>query len=102
MENKKIDGIMLQTLKNQGIFANPLTLRFGMETIILSYEPGSDFAVALEELIRNSAGVQVVKSGVEAKAVLGEIQDLFVDDKGWDSEEQMLEELAKFRQERIA
>lgn len=73
-----------------------------METIILSYEPGSDFAVALEELIRNSAGVQVVKSGVEAKAVLGEIQDLFVDDKGWDSEEQMLEELAKFRQERIA
>ena len=30
-----------------------------METITLSYEPGSDFAVALEELIRNSEGVRV-------------------------------------------
>ena len=50
---------MLQSLENQVIFANPMTLRFGMETITLSYEPGSDFAVALEELIRNSEGVRV-------------------------------------------
>ena len=52
---------MLQSFKNQAIFANSMTLRFSMETITLSYEPGSDFAVALEELIRNSEGVQVVK-----------------------------------------
>ena len=50
---------MLQILKNQAIFANPIPLRFSMETITLSYEPGSDFAVALEELIRNSEGVRV-------------------------------------------
>ena len=50
---------MLQSQKNQAIFANPIPLRFGMETITLSYEPGSDFAVALEELIRNSEGVRV-------------------------------------------
>ena len=51
---------MLQSLENQAIFANPIPLRFSMETITLSYEPGSDFAVALEELIRNSEGVRVV------------------------------------------
>ena len=32
-----------------------------METITLSFEPGSDFAVALENLIRNSEGVRVVR-----------------------------------------
>lgn len=53
---------MLQSLKNQAIFANPMTLRFSMETITLSYEPGSDFAVALEKLIRNSEGVRVERS----------------------------------------
>lgn len=54
---------MLQSLENQTIFANPMTLRFSMETITLSYEPGSDFAVALEELIRNSEGVRVERHG---------------------------------------
>lgn len=54
---------MLLILKNQAIFANPMTLSFSMETITLSYEPGSDFAVALEELIRNSEGVQVERHG---------------------------------------
>lgn len=52
---------MLQSMKKQVIFANPMTLIPNMETITLSYEPGSDFAVALEELIRNSEGVRVVK-----------------------------------------
>ena len=32
-----------------------------METITLSFEPGSDFAIALEKLIRDSKGVRVVK-----------------------------------------
>ena len=56
---------MLQSLRKQVIFANPMALRFGMETITLSYEPGSDFAVALEELIRNSEGVSVVSKCVD-------------------------------------
>ena len=54
---------MLPILKNQTIFANAIPLRFSMETITLSYEPGSDFAVALEELIRNSEGVRVERHG---------------------------------------
>ena len=52
---------MLQGLKNQVIFAYPLKMKPTMETITLSYEPDSDFAVALDELIRNSEGVRVVK-----------------------------------------
>ena len=88
------------------MFENLLTfanqIRIGMETITLSFDPNSDFAAALDELIRNSEGVRVVKSSADAKAVLGKIQDLFVDGKGWDSEEEMLEDLARFRQERGA
>ena len=36
------------------------------------------------------------------KAVLGKIQDMFAEDKGWASEEEMLEDLAGFRRERVA
>ena len=52
---------MMQHSENLVTFAHPMTMQFGMETITLSYEPGSDFAKALEELIRNSEGVRVVK-----------------------------------------
>lgn len=47
--------------ENITTFANPMIMRLGMETITLSYEPGSDFARALDELIRNSEGVRVVR-----------------------------------------
>ena len=46
-------------MKNLLIFANQIG--FGMETITLGYEPESEFAAALEELIRNSNGVRVLK-----------------------------------------
>lgn len=81
-------------------FANQI--KIGMETITLSFDPNSEFAAALDELIRNSEDVRVEKRSVDTKAVMRKIQDLFVDDKGWDSEEEMLEDLARFRQERIA
>ena len=48
-------------MKNLLIFANQMG--FGMETITLGFEPESDFATALEELIRNSKGVRVLKKG---------------------------------------
>lgn len=67
---------MLQILKNQTIFANPMTLRLGMETITLSYEPDSDFAVALEELIRNSEGVRVVKRRKRKKSAADLIKEI--------------------------
>lgn len=39
---------------------------------------------------------------VSAKAVLAEIQGVFAENKGWTSEEEMLQDLAGFRRERIA
>lgn len=37
----------------------------------------------------------------ESKALLGEIQSLFADDKGWDSEDAMLKDMAEFRRGRL-
>lgn len=59
---------MRRSIENFINFANPMTLRLGMETITLSYESGSDFAKALDELIRNSEGVRVVKKRCSDKA----------------------------------
>ena len=36
-----------------------------------------------------------------AKAIFGKIQDMFAEDKGWTSEDKMLEDLAGFRRERV-
>lgn len=36
----------------------------------------------------------------ESKKTLAEIQKMFAEDKGWDSEESMIEEMAAFRRER--
>lgn len=56
---------MTRNLEKLVTFASPTMMKFNMETITLSYEPGSDFAKALDELIRNSEGVNVVKKIVE-------------------------------------
>ena len=37
----------------------------------------------------------------ESKNTLAEIQKMFVEDKGWDSEESMIEDMAAFRRERM-
>ena len=60
--------MMMQHSENLVTFAHPMTMQFGMEMITLSYEPGSNFAKALEELIRNSEGVYVVKRRASKKA----------------------------------
>ncbi len=41
------------------------------------------------------------KKAKESKAALKEIQSMFTDDKGWSSEEEMLEDMAAFRRERV-
>jgi len=42
------------------------------------------------------------EKGISAKAVLGKIQDMFAEDKGWATEDEMLKDLAGFRRERVA
>ena len=37
----------------------------------------------------------------ESKKILEEIQQMFSDDKGWNSEDEMLAEMAEFRKERM-
>ena len=59
---------MTQEKEKLVTFACPMTISIGMETITLSYEPGSDFAKKLDELIRNSEGVRVVRRKAPKKA----------------------------------
>ena len=42
------------------------------------------------------------EKNVSAKAILGKIQCMFAEDKGWASEDEMLRDLAGFRRERVA
>ena len=42
------------------------------------------------------------EKSASAKAVLGKIQGMFAEDKGWASEDEMLKDLAGFRRERVA
>lgn len=51
----------------------------------------------IEFLSTNKKKKQLEKN----EALLNQIQDMFKDDKGWDSEESMLKELAAFRKERL-
>ncbi len=41
------------------------------------------------------------KKAKESKTALKEIQSMFIDDKGWSSEEEMLKDMAAFRREKI-
>jgi hypothetical protein len=41
------------------------------------------------------------KNAEKSKALLSEIQEIFTDDKGWNTEESMLEDMASFRRERM-
>ena len=59
--------MMTQHREKLVTFARPMTISISMETITLSYEPGSDFAKKLDELIRNSEGVRVMKNKKQAQ-----------------------------------
>ena len=41
------------------------------------------------------------KRAEKSRDMLSEIQNIFEDDKGWDSEQDMLDEMAAFRKERM-
>ena len=42
------------------------------------------------------------EKSASAKDVLGKIHNMFAEDKGWTSEDEMLKDLAGFRRERVA
>ncbi len=41
------------------------------------------------------------KRAQESKALMAEIQGIFAEDKAWESEEEMIEDMAAFRRERM-
>lgn len=41
------------------------------------------------------------KRASESREIMEKIQNIFAGDKGWDSEEQMIQDMAAFRKERI-
>ncbi len=90
---------MMFETENIATFAQPMIMRIGMETITLSYEPDSDFAKALDELIRNSEGVRVVKRK-RRKESAKDLLERFVNsrpDAPSLSEEEIMEEVKAVR-----
>lgn len=59
-----------------------------------------DYNVAIS-FIQYLSETRKKKKADENKNILKEIQGMFSDDPGWDSEESMIAEMAAFRRERI-
>lgn len=59
-----------------------------------------DYNVAIS-FIQYLSETRKKKKADENKNILKEIQEMFSDDPGWDSEESMIAEMAAFRRERI-
>ncbi len=57
-----------------------------------------DEAIKFIEFLSNSRKTERAQKSV---ATLKEIQGMFSDDQGWDSEESMIEDMAEFRRERM-
>ena len=62
-------------------------------------EEGYD--VTAVELVKYNLGILKKKNVEENKAILKEIQNIFSDDSGWDSEESMIADMAAFRKDRM-
>ncbi len=59
-----------------------------------------DYRTAIS-FIEYLASSRKKKRTEESKNTLTEIQKMFADNKGWDSEESMIEDMAAFRRERM-
>ncbi len=91
---------MTRNLEKLVTFASPTIMRLNMETITLSYEPGSDFAKALDELIRNSEGVRVVRCGKGNESKPEQLLERFVKSRPQVpalSEKEIMEEVKAIR-----
>ena len=70
-----------------------------LNTILEDLEE-EDYNTAIQ-FIQFLADTRKKKKAINSKKILAEIQDIFQDDKGWESEEAMLKDMASFRKERI-
>jgi N-glycosylase/DNA lyase len=67
---------------------------------MLNHLEEEDYRTAIS-FIEYLASSRKKKRVEESKNTLAEIQKMFVEDKGWDSEESMIEDMAAFRRERM-
>lgn len=59
-----------------------------------------DYRIAIT-FLQYLSDMKKKKKAKESNEILSQIQGLFSDDKGWDSEEQMLADMAAFRKKRM-
>lgn len=67
---------------------------------LLSAREEEDYNAAIR-YIQFLAVTRKQTNAAKSKAALAEIQDMFADDKDWDSEEDMLADMAEFRRSRL-
>ena len=67
---------------------------------MLNHLEEEDYRTAIS-FIEYLASSRKKKRVEESKNTLAEIQKMFVEDKGWDSEESMIEDMAAFRRQRM-
>lgn len=59
-----------------------------------------DYKIAIT-FLQYLSDMRKKKRVAESKETLAQIQEMFIDDKGWDSEESMLADMAAFRKDRM-
>ena len=84
-------------VKKGGIFMAPAAIKL---TDMLDNLEDEDYNVAIT-FIQYLSETRKKKNVEENKAILKEIQNIFSDDPGWDSEESMIADMAAFRRGRM-
>ena len=84
-------------VKKGGIFMAPAAIKL---TDMLDNLEEEDYNVAIT-FIQYLSETRKKKNVEENKAILKEIQNIFSDDSGWDSEESMIADMAAFRKDRM-
>ena len=69
-----------------------------LNTILEDLE--EDYNTAIQ-FIQFLADIRKKKKAINSKKILAEIQDIFQDNKGWESEKAMIKDMATFRKERM-
>ena len=83
-------------VKKGGIFMAPAAIK--LTDMLDNLE--EDYNVAIT-FIQYLSETRKKKNVEENKAILKEIQNIFSDDSGWDSEESMIADMAAFRKDRM-
>ena len=88
--------LMIQSLR-KGVYMTPTTIMINNMLNTLDEE---DYNTAIS-FIQFLSDSRKKKKSAQSKKFLAEIQGIFSDDKGWENEASMIEEMSAFRRERM-